>query len=150
MTLITFTDTIGAATLLNAYPAPASRFSSWTPMTRPFGDKVSRLSDGAITMFRYRTDYGASFELPGIPVKHPVTSVNYVAVADRLIAHLLNGGTCSVTVGDTPGSVYATCGLWPDASPELRMTDRQLFEWTLSCQLINLEASPAQMNAVYA
>lgn len=150
MAAITFTDAVGAATLRNNFPAPANRFSNWTPITRPFGDSVPRLSDGAITMFRTRTDYGASFDLVGIPVKALSGSTNLVAVADRLIAHLLNGGACNIACEDTPSSVYATCGLWPGSSPTLRLTNAKTLEYTLSAQVLNLAGSPVQMVAVYA
>ena len=150
MAAITFTDAIGAAALRNNYPATSGgRFASWTPTTRNFGDAVNRLSDGAVTMFSYRTDYGASFELHGIPVKAQTGGTNYVSIADRLIAWLLIGGTCAIACEDTPVSVYATCGLWPGSVPSLTISDRRFLEWTLSLQVLNLAVSPVQMIAVY-
>lgn len=146
---IAFTDTIGAATLTNDYPAPADRFGNWTPITRHYGDSVPTLAAGAIVMVRYRTDYGASFELAGIPVKASSGGANLVAIADRLIGHLQNGGTCSVTTNDSLSSVYATCGLYPGTTPSLTLSDRRLLLWTLSLQLINLAGSPVRMDAVY-
>lgn len=49
-------------------PAPANRFSNWIPRAFPFGDKANRQSDGALTMIRLRDDFGATFDLTGIPV----------------------------------------------------------------------------------
>lgn len=250
MAKIDFTDTVGAATLRNRFPAPANRFSNWTPITRPVGDSVSKLSDGGRVMFRHRTDYGAAFDLAGIPVVHsrppwrvsvtinpvggtlvagtyyyvvtaflpdgqtgpstevvvvtsgamtnsftvtvpaiagatsyrfyrtmtpggpyvfndsatpaltevssagtagspPTSGVNLVAIADRLIAHLLNGGTCSVATEDSLARTYATCGLAPGSEPTLRLTDAKHLEYTLSLQLINLAGSPVRMDCVY-
>ena len=149
MASIAFTDGIGAATLVNNFPAPGDRFANWTPITRPYGDSVSRLSDGAITMFVTRTDYGASFDLVGIPVKAQTGGTNLVAVADRLIAWLMQGGTCSVTTGDSLSSVYPTCGLWPGSTPTLRLTNTKTLEYTLSLQLLNLAGSPVRMDCAY-
>lgn len=146
---ITFTDGTGAATLMNDYPAPADRFSGWTPMTRPVGDAVTRLGDGALVMFVERTDYGASFSLEGIPVKASSGGTNLVAVADRLVAWLLQGGTCSVTTNDSLGSTYATCGLWPGSTPTLQLSDKRNLLYTLSLQLVNRAGSPVRMDAVY-
>lgn len=148
---ITFTDSIGAATLQNDYPGtPASRFSNWTPSTKPYGDSVNTLATGATVMFRHRTDYGASFDLADIPVKAQADGVNYVAIADRLIAHLMSGGTVSVQTDDAGTRLYPTCGLAPGSTPTLRLTDRRNLLYTLSLSLINLAASPVRMDAVYA
>ena len=71
------------STLRNRFAAPGDRFGSWTPITRPVGDTVNRLSDGLVVMFRERTDYGASFELAGIPVVNspPPTGLAFNPVA---------------------------------------------------------------------
>jgi hypothetical protein len=151
MAQVQFTDGTGAATLRNNfYGTAASRFANWTPMTRPYGDAVPRMSDHAITMFKLGTDYGATFDLVGIPVKAQTGAVNYVAIADRLIAWLMQGGQCSVQTEDSATNTYATCGLAPGTTPTLRMTNRKTLEYTLSLSLINLAGSPVQMVAVYA
>ena len=72
---IIFTDGIGQAVLHNAKPAPANRFSNWTPRPLPFGDKANRQSDGALTMIRLRDDFGATFDLTGIPVAAQKTNL---------------------------------------------------------------------------
>lgn len=72
---IIFTDGIGQAVLHNAKPAPSNRFASWTPRPLPFGDKANRQSDGALTMIRLRDDFGASFDLTGIPVAAQKTNL---------------------------------------------------------------------------
>lgn len=149
MAQIQFTDGVGAATLRNNFPVPADRFSNWTPITRPYGDSSNRLSDGLTVMFKYRDDFGASFELAGIPVKAISGGTNMVAIADRLIAWLLGGGTCSVQCEDTPTSVYATCGLYPGTTPSLKMSNRQTLEYTLSLQVLNVAGSPVRMDCVY-
>lgn len=145
---ITFTDVVGAATLKNGKTSPADRFANWTPTTRPIGASSNRQSDGARSMFTLRTDYGASFELRGIPVA-AVSTVRLVEVAERLIAHLLRGGTCAVNTGDVSTSAYATCGLMPGAESQLSMSDPRLLEYTLSLSLINLAGSPVAMVCRY-
>lgn len=147
----TVASVVGVVSLENDYPGtPASRFTNWTPTTKPVGDSVNTLATGATVMFRHRTDYGASFDLVGIPVKAQVDSVNYVAIADRLIAHLLGGGTCLVQTDDSNAAIYKTCGLAPGSSPSLRLTDSRNLLYTLSLSVINLAASPVAMNCVYA
>ena len=149
-TTLTFTDATGAATLTNDWPVPADRFSGWTPTPNPVGDGVNTLATGALIFFEQRTDYGASFDLENIPVKGRTAGTNYVAIAARLIAHLKRGGTCTVNTGDASSRSYATCGLWPGASPSLTMTDRKNLLYKLSLQVLNLAASPVAMDCVYA
>lgn len=149
--LPTTTAAVGGNSLHNDYVGtPASRFSNWLPSTKPYGDSVNTLASGALVMFRHRTDYGASFDLADIPVRAQVDQVNRAAMADRLIAHLLSGGTCLVQTDDRNATIYKTCGLAPGSSPSLRLTDRRNLLYTLSLQLINLAASPVRMDAVYA
>ena len=78
-----------------------------------------------------------------------VSNVSMVDVADRLIYHLLNGGTCAVNTNDAATSAYATCGLKPGTTPSLELTDRRALEYTLSLQLVNLAGSPARMSCYY-
>lgn len=148
-TQITFTDSIGAATLANAMPFPGNRFAEWTPRTRPVGESGVAQGTGATTLFVFRTDYGVSFELRHIP-SIKVAGVAAVDIADRLIVHLLRGGTCSVETGDVDANTYATCGLMPGTTPELRLDDAGMLEFTLSLSLINLAGSPVRMLCRYA
>lgn len=146
---IAFTDNIGAAVLTNGKPFPADRFSSWTPISRPFGESAMRQSDGRLTMFKLRDDYGVTFELRGIPsTKSPAL----LDIADRLCYWLENGGTCSVTTGDADSNVYPTCGLLPGANmrADLKMSDPQMLEYTLSLSLLNLSGTPVRMVCRYS
>ena len=149
-TSITFTDTFGAATLTNQKPFPADRFGGWEPHTIPIGTAVARQSDGAISMFVFRTDYGASFELRAIPSFKPAGQSSMNQIADRLVAHLMKGGTCSIATGDAESNVYATCGLLSGSTPTCRLSDPQMLEYTLTLEVINLAASPVQMVCRYA
>lgn len=148
MAQIQFTDSVGAATLRNRNPAPADRFTNWTPLTRPVGDVRTARGTGARHMFKARTDYAASFQLADIPVKQ-TSGLYYVEIADRLVAHLLDGGTCSVQPEDGTGTVYATCGLLEGTTPELVLSDRRAILYTLSLAVVNLAGSPARMACRY-
>jgi|SRR5262245_34717732 len=148
-TSITFTDTIGSATLTNQKPFPGDRFGGWEIHTVPIGPAVARQSDGATSMFVFRTDYGASFELRMIP-SFATAGVAMNQIADRLVAHLMKGGTCSIATGDADANVYPTCGIKPGSTPTLRMSDPALIEYTLGLEVINLAASPVQMVCRYA
>lgn len=143
-TSLVFTDSGGAATLVNGKPVPGDRFSNWVTETRPIGSTAARQSDGAISMFVVRTEYGASFELAAIP-SLKVAGVAQSDLADRLIAWLMQGGTCTVNTGDADANVYTSVGLKPGSTPSLRLTDRQMMEYTLSLSVIALGASSAML-----
>lgn len=150
-TRITFTDRIGAAVLTNEKPVPADRFMNWTPVSVPIGEAAHRQSDNARTMFRFHDDFGARFELPHIPsIGTGSPKVASVDVADRLKAWLIEGGTCQIETGDIDANIYATCGLMPNTTPELELTDKQLLEYTLRLAVINVAASPSRMVCRYA
>lgn len=69
MASIVWTDADGTWKLMNGIPYPADRFANWVPDSQPIGDRAHRQSDGAMTMLRLRTDFGASFEFPYIALK---------------------------------------------------------------------------------
>lgn len=143
MASITFNDGT-SATLDNGTTAIAagvgSRFAAWTPFTRRVGDTAVALATGARTMFIFRTDYGASFELRDVPVAN-------LAVALRLVRHLQGGGVCTVTTGDTSSRTYTNCGLDPEGSVEIAQQDAQLLLYSVRLSLINL--SGADMLCTY-
>jgi hypothetical protein len=83
-------------------------------------------------------------------VSAAVSNTSLVDVADRLIYHLQNGGTCAVYTGDARDSSYATCAIRAGTTPQLALSDRRAMEFTLSLDLINVAASPVRMSAYYA
>jgi hypothetical protein len=143
MASITFTDTTGAATLQSAWPSSINRFNSWVPFSRPIGEGANRLSNGQRHQFRFRTDYGASFEIRGI-------ANTDVDIALRLQEHLLgDGNTCTVTTGDASSRVYTTCALAPGTEPELSGPDPETLEYTLSLTVIDVATTPTPMLCEY-
>lgn len=144
---ISFTDLIGAAILTNGKPFPGDRFSAWEMMSRPFGESANRQSDAALTMFRFRDDFAVKFELRGIP---SFKSPDLYGIADRLCYWLEYGGTCSVATGDVDGNIYPTCGLVPGSHPDLKLSDPQMLEYTLTLPLLNLSGTPVRMVCRYA
>ncbi len=150
-TQIAFTDAIGAATLTSVVPYPGNRFFNWTPISVPIGESAELQATGAILMFPFRYQYGASFELRSISsigTGSPLVAPS--DIADRLRLWLMNGGTCSVATGDSVASTYSTCGLMPGTTPELVLSDPGLIEYTLRLSLINLAGSPVRMVARYS
>jgi hypothetical protein len=145
MAYITFNDG-AAAQLDNGLRAVAagvgSRFASWIPTSIPVGAAATALGTGARVFWQFRTDYGATFEVQNIPLAS-------VAIADRLRAHLLRGGTCAVYTEDAAARTYTTCGIFPESTPELSLTDGGLFLYSLSLSLINLAPSPVAMRCEY-
>lgn len=139
MARITFTDAIGRVDFTNGYDTfaqgVASRFGNWTPFQRPIGAAATSLGTGARSLFRFRTDYGASFEMTEIPALN-------LAAALRLQAHLLDGGTVQVVTDDALGRVYDTCCLAPDADVGLSLADRTDLVYTMTFTLVNLGGTP--------
>jgi hypothetical protein len=133
-TSIAFTDGTGAATLTNGLTAPADRFGNWTPDIALIGPSEVATGTGVTSMWAFRTDYVVSFELDKLPASTQ-------AVALRLKAHLLGGGTCTVTTGDTGGNTY-TCRLRPGTSPTITFSDRKRLRYTLALELKNTSAAP--------
>lgn len=142
MASIGFTDATGSATLQPSWPAPANRFRHWVPMQRPIGEGAHGLGDGVRYQFRHRTDYGASFELPGI-------ANTDMDLALRLQEHLLSGGTCSVSTGDANAATYTTCCLAPDGDVEIELDDAAMLEYVVRLSVIDVSVSPAPMVCEY-
>lgn len=137
-TSIAFNDG-SAATLTNGKNLYGDRFRNWVPMPAPEASRVVCLGTGLVAEWRFRTDYGAAFELPYIPA-------DSLDVVDRLIRHLYGGGSCTVTTGDSASHVY-TCTLFPGSTPALALEDRVLMEYTLSLKLRN--SGNAVMECLY-
>ncbi len=138
-TSIAFTDGTGAASLTNGKNTYGDRFRNWVPMPELESSRVTGLGTGAIHEWRFRTDYGASFELPYIPASS-------LDIVDRLIVHLLGGGSVTVNTGDSASHSY-TCTLFPGFTPALVLDDRVLMEYTLSLKLRN--SGNAVMRCLY-
>lgn len=134
-------------TLQSVYPDPAYHFRNWTPDSQPVGDFAHVLSNEQLYRFRTSWRYGASFEIPGIAMGAFLRSS--LDIANKLKAHLLNGGTCSVYTDDALGSSYATCGIMPGTMPMIQMTDRRTIEYSMQLSLIDLSASPVEMTCHY-
>ncbi len=145
MASITFNDGT-SATLDNGMTAsaiaPASRFADWTPFQRPVGAAAVALGTGARSMFTFRTDYGASFAMNDIPN----TSMSVML---RCQAHLLGGGTVTVTTSDNASRIYNTCCLAPDGDVSITLQDKTALLYSMSFTLINIAATPVAMICEY-
>lgn len=118
-----------------------SRFANYTPFTKRIGDTAIALGTGARTMFTFRIDYGASFEMREIPNTSLSTAL-------ALIRHLQNGGVVTVDVADGVNGPYTNCVLAPDGDVNLALQDSVELTYTLSLSVINLSA--ADMLCAYA
>ncbi len=121
----------GAATLNNGKAAPLDRFADWTPREIPAGESANPQASPQRTLFRFRTDWAATFSLPYIP---SAGAGSLLTIATRLVAHLLNGGSVTVNTNDAATSSY-TMVLAPGATPALRLTDKVNMEYTLDLDL---------------
>lgn len=135
----------GAQTLTNGLTGvaggTASRFANYTPFTRRIGDTAVALGTGARTMFTFRIDYGATFEMREIPNTSLGTALS-------LIRHMQDGGVVSIAVDDGTNGPYTNCVLAPDSDVTLAMQDNVELTYTLSVSVINLNA--ADMLCAYA
>lgn len=144
---ITFTDGVGAATLQSDYPIPACRFQGWTPKSNPQGQATTAQEDSARAMNRTSWRYGVAFSMHGLGMGAAAGSA--LDIADRLVGHLLAGGTCAVYTEDVLGTSYATCGLMPGTTPDITLSDDRHLDYSLSLSLINLADVPVPMVAYY-
>jgi hypothetical protein len=138
-TSIAFTDGTGAATLTNGQTGNPGRFKGWTPGGLGIGPSETASGTGAVSKWRFRTDYTAKFDLPYIPASS-------LDVAIRLKLHLEDGGNCTVTTGDAGSRTY-TATLRPGGTVDLVQSDGPMMEYTLTLELLN--ASAAVMLCVY-
>lgn len=143
MSAVSWTDGTGSATLASSWPAPGNRFKNWVPFNVPIGEGAHGLGDGMRYQFRFRTDYGARFEIPGIQRTD-------VDLAIRLQEHLLSGGIVTVTTNDASSREYTECCLAPETQPELELTDSGMIEYTMRLAVINVAVSPTAMLCEYA
>lgn len=140
---IAFTDATGAATLDNGTTAIAggvgSRFTGWTSEPVPIGAVATGLGTGLRYMFKFRTDYRATFSLVDIPNAN-------VTILDRLINWLRSGGTCTVTCGDSTNGVYVCC-LADGADVVKEMFNKTDLTWKVTMTLVNTAGAP--MTCIY-
>jgi hypothetical protein len=139
--IVTWTDSVGAATLSLWAPGVGTRVCAYVPRTDPIGQGRTLLATGARRMWVYRTDYTASVELRLLPV-------SALPLVNRLRAHLLNGGTIALDTGDGTHT-YATLGLAPESDADLRLADPRQRRYTLSFRVLNLAASPTDVVVDY-
>lgn len=125
MAYITFTDEVGSVTLTPSYPSgPARRFRNWTPDAKPVGPRVFALGTARPYEFRFRTDYIASFEIPGIlPSQHE----DFM----RFKLWALKGCSFEVYTEDSADRYYE-CRIAPETEPSIQLEDNAMLEYTIS------------------
>lgn len=143
MATIVFNDGGGSVTLDNGTTGMSggvgSRFADWVPFQRPIGPRVTALGTGVPYQFRFRTDYGASFNMTDIPN----TKMSDML---RCQAWLLNGGSVTVNTGDNATRSY-TAYLAPDGDITITLQDKNVLLYAMSFVVIN--ASAASMLCIY-
>ena len=91
-------------------------------------------------MFRFRTDFGASFSIREIPHTSFATML-------RLQAHMIAGGVITVTTEDAASRTYTNCVIAPDSEVTIEQQDATALLYQMSFRVINLSA--AQMICEY-
>jgi hypothetical protein len=135
---IQWVDDEGVGTLSNLKSEPATRFSNWTPYTKPIGPAVVGLGTGRVHRFEFRRDDLVHFEIAAIPGSQ-------LSLCLRLQYHLLNGGIVTLTTTRPLADKFATCSLAPDTEPTIDFSDRQIGEYTFSCDLKAVNAASSDI-----
>ena len=144
MASLLWTDAQGTAALRSPLPYPARGLMSWMPLEDDAGERATALGTGAVALFAFRTDFGASFEIRGLtPHAHAglVGGTSSLALATRLVRHLRAGGTVAL-VPTNEATPFYSCILYPGSDPSLTMTDAARLEYTLALALKNLGGAP--------
>jgi hypothetical protein len=127
---ITFNDGTGSVTLRGVFAAPFDRFRNFAPTVMPVGPTVTRLSDGARSLWEYRTDHLVSLQLPYI-LARVYGGESGTARAQRLMLHLMRGGAVDVLVED--GTTAAnSCRLAEGSTPTLELEDPRVMSYTFA------------------
>lgn len=128
---VTFTDTVGSATLT----ALGGRLNNWTPDPLPIDDAATRLGSGQVDTFEFRETGKVTFSL--------LVVNSDMSVALRLMRHLWRGASCTVNTGDlsSPSSLsYADMAIGTDSdghriAPTLVRQDRETLDYELTVTL---------------
>lgn len=128
MSSVSWTDSIGAATLSNGKPYPGARVANWTPKGTPHLEKEWALGTRRLHTFEFAEQNTVSFDIPAIPL----TNMDLML---RLQKHLERGGLVNLNVMDLVGQTYTGCWLAPDSSVEIALTDKVCMEYTVSTRL---------------
>jgi hypothetical protein len=126
---LTFND--GTASTLTAQ---RMRLFNWTPDVDDIAARRAGLGTGTTYQEIYRTDYLASFTMPGIQPSELSTTM-------RLKRHLSSGGTMIVATNDTSGTTY-NVKMRPDTLPTIRLDNPRTMEYALDVVVINTSAVP--------
>lgn len=131
MARITYTNPIGDRVLRPVFSAPGDRLRGWTPDARPVGDAGIILSSGRRELWTYRTDFTASFILPGI-VPASASPECTLARALEFQAYARAGNFFNVAVEDAVGTPSVTCWLAEGADVTIALADPGALLYTVS------------------
>lgn len=144
MASLSWTDSLGAATLSNLKPDRGSRLADFRPISVGIGDVAHALGDNVRYTFKFSTRYGCTFAITQIPNSE-------LALMDRLALHLDDGGVVTLATEDSASRTYTTLQLVEGAElPHPELTDKALLEYTMRFALFDARGSlSAPMLCVY-
>ena len=141
MATISWTDSTGAASLTNDWPAAVKRFSGWAALPDLKGERAEALT-GVGYVYAFAQTYDATFALADIANADQ-------ALVMRLIRHCANGGTFALATNDTAARSYPTVQCVGDTLPRAEQDPLEL-RWRLTFPRVrNVAAVPVEMLAVY-
>lgn len=139
---IEFTESGGILrALVSSRPGPSGHLSGFVPDAEPMGPSRPTLATGELHRWTFRTDYRATFAIPGIGPEQLET-------AQKLRIHLLNGGTATLRTDDAADRSY-TIRLAPESVPSISGPDER-YEYTFQMTALNTAASPLLCNYDHA
>ena len=142
MATIGWTDSVGAATLTNAWPAAVKRFNGWRALPHALAAEAQALT-GVHYEWEFTPCYDATFALDD------VANADQAKVM-RLIRHAAGGGLFSVTTNDAAARVYAECQCVGRENAPRAEQDPTELTWRLTFPRVrNVAAVPEEMLCVY-
>ena len=143
MATIGWTDSVGAATLTNAWPAAVKRFNSWRALPSANDEEAEALT-GVHYFWEFAPCYDATFVLDD------VANADQAKVM-RLVRHAGGGGFFSVTTNDLGARVYAECQCVGRENAPRAEQDPVELTWRVTFPRVrNVAAVPVEMLAIYA
>lgn len=137
---------VGAVSLYDPTDSPAALAltNEWQRFSAVGASNIARslrigfaTSGDAIDVYHAQMDYDVDYAgYPMLTTSAAVATTTMSEVADRLKYHLENGGVCTLNTGDISSTVHTNARMNPDSPPDLRLTDRELMEYTLSLDLL--------------
>lgn len=141
MGYITWTDSVGFATLSNTKPKLGRRFAGYVPDVDRIVDRKTALGTGVFYEFMYRQDYTAKFQIDKIPVTQTDTMLRFKEFA-------MQGCSFTMYTEDESDRFYEV-RIKPGTEIQFELSDRQMLEYSLSLEVMSAATVPVRLLCHY-